>query len=42
LDAFGGLLTVAAFEQGVVERPKPAAIQRLCAVRGEAAAIRLR
>jgi SAM-dependent methyltransferase len=32
LQAFPGLATVA-FEQGTVERPKPAAIQRLCAVR---------
>ncbi len=33
LEAFAGL-TPLAFEQGRVERPKPAAIQRLCAVRG--------
>jgi len=33
LEAFGAL-GVVAFEQGVVEKPKPAAIQRLCAVRG--------
>ena len=33
LQAFAGL-TVVAFEQGIVERPKPAAIQRLCARRG--------
>lgn len=32
LQAFPGLATVA-FEQGTVERPKPAVIQRLCAVR---------
>ena len=30
--AFGGLHIIA-FEQGTVERPKPAMIQRLCAVR---------
>jgi hypothetical protein len=27
-------LTVLAFEQGTVERPKQAAMQRLCALRG--------
>ena len=35
LEAFTGL-TVVAFEQGVLERPKMAAVQRLCAVRGGA------
>jgi SAM-dependent methyltransferase len=35
LEAFRSL-TVVAFEQGIVERPKPAAVQRLCALRGEA------
>ncbi len=34
LEAFGGGLTVVAFEQGEVARPKPAVVQRLCAVRG--------
>jgi SAM-dependent methyltransferase len=34
LAAFGRELTVAAFEQGRVERPKAAMIQRLCALRG--------
>jgi SAM-dependent methyltransferase len=34
LQAFAAL-TVVAFEQGIVERPKPAAIQRLCARRGD-------
>ncbi len=34
LAAFGRELTVAAFEQGRAEQPKPAMIQRLCAVRG--------
>ena len=29
-------LTIVAFEDGVVERPQPASIQRLCAVRDEA------
>ena len=33
LAAFGGPLQVAAFEQGVIEVPRPAAVQRLCAVR---------
>jgi SAM-dependent methyltransferase len=33
LAAFGVRLTVAGFEQGLVEREKPALIQRLCAVR---------
>jgi len=41
LEAFRGL-TVVAFEQGIVERPKPAAVQRLCARRGEAAGVRIR
>jgi len=34
LEAFGGPLTVVAFEQGEVVLPKPAVVQRLCAVRG--------
>lgn len=34
LDAFGKSLTVVAYEQGTLERPKPAMIQRLCALRG--------
>jgi SAM-dependent methyltransferase len=34
LDAFGKALTVVAYEQGRLERPKPAMIQRLCALRG--------
>jgi len=33
LDAFGGDFLVAGFEQGRVTRPKPALIQRLCAIR---------
>jgi len=41
LEAFGGALAVAAFEQGRVARPKPAVIQRLCAFRGEAAQVAL-
>lgn len=34
LEALGARLAVVAFEQGRVERPRPAVIQRLCAVRG--------
>ena len=42
LDAFAGRLNVVAFEQGEVARPKPAMVQRLCAVRGgEATRLRL-
>lgn len=40
LEAFGALC-VAGFEQGLVERPKPAVVQRLCAVRGEAGKVRI-
>lgn len=40
LEAFGGL-TVAGFEQGTVERPKKAVVQRICAVRGEAGSVRI-
>lgn len=41
LQAFGAL-TVVAFEQGEVVRPKPAAIQRLCATRGAIEGVRIR
>ena len=34
LDVVRGKLRVVAFEEGYVERPKPAVVQRLCAVRG--------
>jgi SAM-dependent methyltransferase len=34
LEAFGQALHVVAFEQGEVAQPKPAVVQRLCAVRG--------
>lgn len=34
-------LTVVAFEQGYVERPKPAVIQRLCARRGDIGSVRI-
>jgi len=40
LEAFG-TLQVAGFEQGRVERPKTAMIQRLCALRGSAERIRI-
>jgi SAM-dependent methyltransferase len=40
LQAFGAL-DVAGFEQGRVDRPKPAMIQRLCALRGGAERIRI-
>ena len=36
-----GRLSVLAFEQGSIERPAPAVIQRICAVRREAADCRL-
>ena len=34
-------LRVVAFEQGTVERPRPAVVQRICAVRGSGASTRL-
>ena len=40
LQAFADL-TVVGFEQGIVERPKKAVVQRLCAVRGEAGSVRI-
>jgi len=40
LDAFGAL-TVAGFEQGLVEQPKRAVVQRICAVRGAAGSVRI-
>jgi SAM-dependent methyltransferase len=40
LQAFGAL-DVAGFEQGRLDRPKPAMIQRLCALRGGAERIRI-
>jgi hypothetical protein len=40
LEAFAAL-TVAGFEQGLVEWPKKAVIQRLCAVRAEAERVRI-
>jgi SAM-dependent methyltransferase len=41
LQAFS-MLTVVAFEQGVVDRPKPAVLQRICASRGPAGSVRIR
>jgi SAM-dependent methyltransferase len=40
LEAFAAL-TVVSFEQGTVERPRPAVIQRLCALRGPAESARI-
>lgn len=37
LAAFGTALTIVAFEQGIVDRPRPAAIQRIAAVKAAAA-----
>ena len=41
LASFAGELTVAAFEQGRVARPKAAVIQRLCALHGAAVEVAL-
>jgi SAM-dependent methyltransferase len=40
LEAFAAL-TVLGFEQGVVERPKKALVQRLCAIRGGAGSVKI-
>jgi hypothetical protein len=40
LRAFGSL-TVVAFEQGAVERPKKALIQRICVIRGDAGGVKI-
>ena len=40
LAAFGAL-TVAAFEQGTLEGPKNAVVQRICVIRGEAGSVRI-
>ena len=40
LEAFGAL-TVVAFEQGTVARPKTAAVQRICVIRGVAGSVRI-
>lgn len=34
IEAFGAALQIVAFEQGEVAQPKPAVVQRLCAIRG--------
>jgi SAM-dependent methyltransferase len=39
LAVFGGSLTIVAFEQGIVSTPRPAAVQRLAAVKGEIGAV---
>jgi SAM-dependent methyltransferase len=39
LEVFGSALTVVAFEQGIVDRPQPAAIQRIAAVKGPSGAL---
>jgi SAM-dependent methyltransferase len=41
LEAFAALALVA-FEQGVLERPKKAVVQRICAIRGAAGSVRIR
>jgi SAM-dependent methyltransferase len=41
LEAFGAL-TVAGFEQGVLERTKIAVVQRICVIRGPALSVRIR
>ena len=40
LEACRGL-AIAAFEQGLVERPKKAVVQRICAVRADAGSVRI-
>jgi len=41
IEAFG-TLTVAAFEQGTLERPKKAVLQRICVLRAPAGSVRIR
>jgi len=41
LECVRGRMTVVAFEQGCVDRPKPACIQRLCAIKAAAGGARL-
>jgi hypothetical protein len=36
LAAFGSALTVVAFEQGIVDEPRPSVLQRIAAVKGPA------
>ncbi len=40
LEAFASL-TLVAFEQGTVERPRPAAVQRICVIRGNAGSVKI-
>jgi hypothetical protein len=40
--AFGERLAVVAFEQGRVDEPKPAVIQRVCAARAAAESVTIR
>jgi SAM-dependent methyltransferase len=40
LEAFAAA-TVVAFEQGMLERPKKAAVQRICVIRGPAGSVRI-
>jgi SAM-dependent methyltransferase len=40
LEAFASL-SVVAFEQGTLERPKKAAVQRICVIRGPAGSVRI-
>ena len=40
LEAFASL-EVLGFEQGMVERPKPAMVQRACVIRGKAGSVRI-
>jgi SAM-dependent methyltransferase len=39
LDVFARSLTIVAFEQGIVAAPRPAAVQRLAAVKGDVGAL---
>lgn len=38
LDAVGGQLRIVAYENGVIETPRPAVVQRICAIRRSGAA----
>ena len=39
LERLAGEWTIVAFEQGEVQSPRPAVVQRICAVRGQPAAL---
>lgn len=41
LQTYGAILTVVAFEQGLIESPKPVMLQRICARRGSVGALPL-